>query len=244
MAYLTTRSKSSTCNQLMYWFPEPAVPPNPSRARCSNLRSAPPLGLNTNPRRSTTGRVRGHRWRSNVDSQRSQTSGEKPVPRGAVSSQTRSPGLPYIANEDACTHTRGGAAHAATALPRASTDRRRDSMISRRFALVYRQSTLLPVRLTTASASSRARAQSPTETAFHTTWLPSRRALGDRVRTSTRNPAASQAATKCWPKNPFPPAITTRCSANLAPPVRGCLGLLGWSRDCSDYYSTGTCSSW
>ena len=113
----------------------------------------------------------------------------------------------YNVAELALNHARGGFAHRATASPTARVDSTRDAMMSCRFFAVYRQSTERPVRLTTNSAPSSSRVQSPSVRASHaTSRTPSTRDFGERVSTTTSQPSARKCFARAPPRKPEPPA--------------------------------------
>src|SRR6266851_803377 len=92
----------------------------------------------------------------------------------------------------ACSQVRGGRAAPAIARPTARVDRVRDSLIWRRLSALYRQLTLRPARLMTASAPSNSAAHSSTVSPSHPTTRQ-----GDilelRLSTTTSWPSATNA---------------------------------------------------
>jgi hypothetical protein len=107
------------------------------------------------------------------------------------------------------THKRGGRCNLLMASPRSSVLRIRDSRISRRFRALYRQLTLRPARLITASASSNSLIQSSRSSPSHeTTCQGATTPL--RERTVTASPFACRCLATIRPRCPAPPGITTR----------------------------------
>ena len=106
-------------------------------------------------------------------------------------------------------HKRGGRCNLLIASPRSSVLRIRDSRISRRFRALYRQLTLRPARLITASASSNSLVQSSRFSPSHeTTCQGATTPLRDR--TVTASPSACRCPATILPRCPAPPGITTR----------------------------------
>src|SRR2546426_4810276 len=113
----------------------------------------------------------------------------------------------------ALSQTGGGELQRAIASPSTRVESTRDSIISRRLPLLYRQFTDRPARLIRARAPSSSLAQSPSVCPSHPTWqIDCTDARGDRVRTTTSLfPETSDSVSKL-PMKPLPPATTMRFS--------------------------------
>src|SRR5206468_12833113 len=113
----------------------------------------------------------------------------------------------YMVAVLAWNHALGGVETPRIASPITRVERTRDSRISARFLRSYRQLTLRPARLMTASAPLSSCVQSPNVWASHCTTRHGAR-RGFRLRTITSWASACRARARTLPTWPEPPGIT------------------------------------